>query len=241
MIIALGGSTRTVTRLMSRSPTVRDSFYSDPLHQALVEHFLALETTHWYGPSPLTTTSHPLLSIAITFDILPGTPPQGLHRDDKNHHWRHQKRDQYKRGQDVLLGLFVPGIDTCRANGATRIVPGSHLWGDEKPDIKPEDVLDAEMKVGEAFIMLGGLYHGGGHYEKPLTDQEGESRTVFAMFSCNGVSRQEEIPWLAYTVDEVERWSDVMKQRIGWKWSEPNLGWVDLVSPDKYFAKLASS
>ncbi|KIX03395.1 uncharacterized protein Z518_06947 [Rhinocladiella mackenziei CBS 650.93] len=235
---ALQGQTRTVTRLIGRSATVREKFFADPLYQDLCEHFLALETTHYYGNKPVTTTSHPLLSISITFDIPPGTPAQDLHRDDKNHHARHTRSDSYEKGRDMLLGLFVPACDTTKANGATRVVPGSHLWDDSKPDFGPDGnhgVMDAEMQMGEAFIMLGSLYHGGGAYEKPLgTIKEGvrESRTVHAMFSCTGVHRQEEISFLSYPIEEVRTYSKVVQERLGWKQSEPNLGWVDLKSPE---------
>jgi len=235
---ALQGKTRTVTKLVGRSETVREKFFADPLYQDLCEQFLGLETTHWYGPDPLTTTSHPLLSISITFDIPPGTPAQGLHRDDKNHHARHSKAKSYEKGRDLLLGLFVPACNTMKANGATRIVPGSHLWGDEMPDFGPdgtEGVVDAEMQMGEAFIMLGSLYHGGGAYEKPLGTGEvdaNERRTVHAMFSCTGVHRQEEISFLSYPIEEVRTYSKIVQERLGWKQSEPNLGWVDLKSPE---------
>jgi ectoine hydroxylase-related dioxygenase (phytanoyl-CoA dioxygenase family) len=230
-----------VTRLIGRSPTIREKFYADPIYQSLCEHFLTLETTHWYGSNPITTKSHPLLSIAITFDIPAGTPAQGLHRDDKNHHARHTKVHTYERNRDVLLGLFVPACETTHANGATRVVPGSHLWGDTVPDFGPDGttgVIDAEMHMGEALIMLGSLYHGGGSYPSPLhhdSEIKGgsrESRTMYAMFSCNGVSRQEEVPWLSYTIDEVRGYSKVVQERLGWKQSEPNLGWVDLRSPE---------
>ena len=221
-----------MTRLIRRSATVREKFFADPLHQALCEHFLALETTNWYGDAPSTNVSHPLLSIAITFDIPPGTPAQGLHRDDKNHHARHSRQDRYEQGRDILLGLFVPGCDTSAANGATRVVPGSHLWGDDQPDFGGGGVVDAEMKVGEAFLMLGSLYHGGGAYPRPLTTTARESRTVHAMFSCTGVHRQEEVSFLSYPVDEVKTYSRIVQERLGWKQSEPNLGWVDLKSPE---------
>ncbi|KIX99788.1 uncharacterized protein Z520_04424 [Fonsecaea multimorphosa CBS 102226] len=240
---ALQGNTRTVTRLIGKSATVREKFFADPLYQALCEHFLALETTHYYGNKPVTTTSHPLLSISIAFDIPPGTPAQGLHRDDKNHHARHSHADKYAKGRDLLLGLFVPACDTVKANGATRVVPGSHLWGDEMPDFGADGtrgVVDAEMHVGEAFIMLGSLYHGGGAYEKPLgsaKDGARESRTVYAMFSCTGVHRQEEVSFLSYSVDEVKTYSKIVQERLGWKQSEPNLGWVDLKSPEFLLAQ----
>ena len=122
-------------------------------------------------------------------DSRPGCQAQKLHRDDKNHHARHTKVERYSKGRDVLLGLFVPGCDTFKANGATRIVPGSHLWGDDRPDFGPSGdsgVVDAELKRGEAFVMLGSLYHGAGQYSMPTG-----SRTVHIFFMCTGVHRQE--------------------------------------------------
>ncbi|KAF4809083.1 Dioxygenase swnH1 [Colletotrichum siamense] len=160
----------------------------------------------------------------------PGCKAQKLHRDDKNHHAKHVKADEYSKGRDMLLGLFVPGCDTTKANGATRIVPGSHLWGDEKPDFGADGtkgVENAELRVGEAFIMLGSLYHGAGEYSL-----SNGCRTVHIMFMCSGVHRQEEIPYLSYPIEEVKTYSKLVQDRLGWKQSEPNLGWVDLKSPE---------
>lgn len=119
----------------------------------------------------------------------PGSNAQKLHRDDKNHHAKHARAETYDKGRDMLIGLFVPACDTTKANGATRIVPGSHLWGDERPDFGPDGddgVVDAELEKGEAFVMLGSLYHGAGRYSLPTG-----SRTVHIMFMCSGVHRQE--------------------------------------------------
>ncbi|KAL1846389.1 hypothetical protein Plec18170_009240 [Paecilomyces lecythidis] len=229
---ALNGGTRTCTRLIGRSKTVREEFFSDPLYQDLAEHFLSLTTTNYYNTEPSMNTTHPLLSIAITMDIRPGAAAQRLHRDDKNHHARHVRASSYtyEPHRDMLLGLFVPGCDTSKEIGATRVVPGSHLWGDEKPDFGPDGckgMVDAEMKAGEAFVMLGSLYHGGGEFMK-----DSGSRTVHIMFMCSGVYRQEEISYLSYPIEEVKTYSKLVQERLGWKQSEPNLGWVDLKSPE---------
>jgi len=52
------------------------------------------------------------------------------------------------------------------------------------------------------------------------------------MFSCTGVHRQEEISFLSYPIEEVKTYSKIVQERLGWKQSEPNLGWVDLKSPE---------
>jgi ectoine hydroxylase-related dioxygenase (phytanoyl-CoA dioxygenase family) len=138
---------------------------------------------------------------------LPGAKAQELHRDDKNHHFRHTKAEMYSKGRDMLLGLSVPACDTFKANGATRIVPGSHLWGDGKPDFGPngdKGVINAELKRGQAFIMLGSLYHGAGNYSLPTGN-----RTVHIMFMCSGVYRQE--------VSEISR-EFSFGNKHGWSW-----------------------
>ncbi|RDW78858.1 uncharacterized protein DSM5745_05710 [Aspergillus mulundensis] len=234
---ALNGGTRTCTRLISRSKTVREQFFSDPLYQSLAESFLAITTTAWYNDEPSTNTSHPLLSIAITMAIQPGAKAQKLHRDDKNHHARHAPvttypdlKSQNEGKRDMLLGLFVPGCSTTKEIGATRVVPGSHLWGDEKPDFGPDGnkgVLDVELHATEAFIMLGSTYHGGGEFSASKG-----SRMVHIMFMCGGVYRQEEVSFLVYPAEEVRGYSKLVQQRLGWVQSEPNLGWVDLISPE---------
>ncbi|KAF2644796.1 hypothetical protein P280DRAFT_180115 [Massarina eburnea CBS 473.64] len=224
---ALNGGTKTCTRLIGRSKTVREKFFSDPLYQDMATHFLSLTTTCYYNTGPSTNTCPPLLSISITMDTRPNTPAQKLHRDDKNHHARHSITKSYHPNRDILLGLFVPGCDTFRANGATRVVPGSHLWGDEVPNFEGySKIVDAELKKGEAFMMLGSLYHGAGAYSL----QEG-NRMVHIMFCCSGNLRQEEISYLSYPVEDVKEYSDIVQERLGWRSSEPNLGWVDLKSP----------
>ncbi|KAJ5666671.1 hypothetical protein N7462_011080 [Penicillium macrosclerotiorum] len=63
------------------------------------------------------------------------------------------------------------------------------------------------------------------------------------MFMCSGIYRQEvyltetkenpkEISYLSYPIEDVKKYSALVQQRLGWNQSEPNLGWVDLASPD---------
>jgi hypothetical protein len=52
--------------------------------------------------------------------------------------------------------------DFSEANGATRIIPGSHTR-DHSPDYgKPYDSIPAEMPRGSVLIWHGSLWHGGG-------------------------------------------------------------------------------
>ena len=51
--------------------------------------------------------------------------------------------------------------DFTKENGATQIVPGSHLW--EKDRIPNEDeIAYAEMEAGSVLLYTGTVLHGGG-------------------------------------------------------------------------------
>jgi ectoine hydroxylase-related dioxygenase (phytanoyl-CoA dioxygenase family) len=67
-------------------------------------------------------------------------------------------------------------------------VPGSHLWGDAKPDFGDgsKGVVDVDMEAGDAFLMLGSLYHAGGEFRLEKGD-----RMMHIMFCCSGNMRQE--------------------------------------------------
>ncbi|KAL8785047.1 MAG: hypothetical protein Q9195_008807 [Heterodermia aff. obscurata] len=65
-----------------------------------------------------------ILSAAATLDIGTGVKAQDLHRDEFI--WQRTQankniRDEYEMGQDVTMGVLIPGIDTCRENGATLV------------------------------------------------------------------------------------------------------------------------
>ncbi|OUM52178.1 hypothetical protein BVG19_g1342 [[Candida] boidinii] len=218
--------TKRCTRLIGRSETVREKFFAHELVQDMAEEFLNLTTTNYYDQTPTTYTSKPLLSISMTMDIRPGATGQRIHRDDKNHHARHVKSDKYIKNNDVLFGLMVPCCDTTVANGATRVIPGSHLWGDERAPLQ-EELIYAEMKKGECLLMVGSLYHCGS--PNNTTD---ENRPVHIIFMCDGVHRQEEISYLSYPIKDVKNYSKIVQERLGWKSSAPNLGWVDMRSPE---------
>ena len=76
--------------------------------------------------------------------------------------------------------------DFTEANGATRLIPGTHL-ADHSPDYGADyDSIAAEMPTGSVLIWHGSLWHGGG---ANTTD---ETRIGIAMNYCAGYIRQQE-------------------------------------------------
>jgi ectoine hydroxylase-related dioxygenase (phytanoyl-CoA dioxygenase family) len=90
--------------------------------------------------------------------IAPGQSEQILHRDAEN--WPLTKsRDD----MEVTVSCMFALDDFTAENGATRVVPGSHLWDDYQSRFPaPEEVTQAVMPAGSGMIYTGKVLHGGG-------------------------------------------------------------------------------
>jgi ectoine hydroxylase-related dioxygenase (phytanoyl-CoA dioxygenase family) len=102
------------------------------------------------------------LSAPVGIQIGPGEQAQVLHRD----------QSVYPLPRDhapVVVNTMWPLDDFTSQNGATRLVPGSHLWGDDRRPSDEDELLRAEMPAGSVLFYLGNLWHGGGanHTDEP--------------------------------------------------------------------------
>ena len=224
--------TRRCTNLAGRSKTARENWLVDPLVRALTAKFVDKTTSNFYGETKHTYTSEAICTIAMTFDIGPGAKAQRLHRDDKNYHVDHvdQTASGYHVGSDVMMAFMTPGVKTTTQNGATLAIPGSHLWGSERPP-KQSEAIAAEMDVTDCWVMLGGLYHGGGA-NVTATDR----RILHGMFFTRGFYRHEENVYLANSADEVLSWSPDAQKVMGYHLSSPNIGAVHFRPPLQYLS-----
>src|SRR3712207_6478355 len=97
---------------------------------------------------------HYQLSAPTGIQIGPGEKAQILHRDD-------QIYPLPPAYPDVVVNTMWALDDFTEANGATRLVPGSHRWTDRQPG--PEDeVVRAVMPAGTVLFYVGKIWHGGG-------------------------------------------------------------------------------
>jgi ectoine hydroxylase-related dioxygenase (phytanoyl-CoA dioxygenase family) len=179
--------TRRCTRLIARSKTAREEWLIDALVNKLLSVFLDKTTHNYYGETRHTYTSHAIVNTALSMEIGPGGKAQRLHRDDKNHHVDHvdQTKTGYRVGSDVSLSFLIPGVDTTVENGATLVIPGSHLWSSERVP-RVEEAGYATMQVGDCFCMVGGLYHAGGH-----NSTKDQKRPMHDLSFCRGYLRTE--------------------------------------------------
>ncbi len=217
-------------RLIGRSPTAREQWLTRPQLTSVLNYFLCKTTTSFRDDERQTHTTYPTLTLSITLDILPGTKGQPLHRDDAQYQVEHRDQTQsgYRRESDVMMGVLCPGVETAIENGATLIIPGSHLWDDNRAPSRDE-VVYATMQPGEALIFLSSTFHAGG-----ANVTEDRKRPTHSMFFCRGSLRQEENQYLAYTAKEVLSWSEKVHQLAGYYMSPPNLGYVDFVAPVQF-------
>lgn len=89
----------------------------------------------------------------------------------------HRETDIYRpflehdpRRPECILACNWAGTDFTRDNGATRLVPGSHRW-EQQREAEENEVTQAEMPKGSVVFWLGGLLHGAGanHTDEPRT------------------------------------------------------------------------
>jgi ectoine hydroxylase-related dioxygenase (phytanoyl-CoA dioxygenase family) len=200
-----------------------------------------------HGDKARNSTSLPQLSTTVTFSVRPGTKAQSLHRDDDIYHTYHPAAMEHNSGRDTMVCLFVAGTKTRKENGATRIIPGSHLWDYSQPPPSSDDpsIECAELEPGDAFMMLGGCFHGAG--ANNTVDEErlvyGECITLTdtllpvwadqnkAAFSTRGYLRQEENQYLANDIDKIKELPIWLQRYAGFGVSKPFMGWVDMEEP----------
>lgn len=97
---------------------------------------------------------HYQLSAPAGIAIGPGETAQPLHPDDAIY-------PLPRPHAELVVNVMWPLEDFTDANGATRIVPGSHRWTDERPD-RDTSTVSVEMPAGTALLYLGSVWHGGG-------------------------------------------------------------------------------
>jgi ectoine hydroxylase-related dioxygenase (phytanoyl-CoA dioxygenase family) len=97
---------------------------------------------------------HYLLTAVQTINILPGSPSQQLHTDDG--------LISLPRPRPLFgVGTMIALDDFTDKNGATVLIPGSHLWPDARAP-RIEEAKPVVMPAGSMCYFLNTVWHGGG-------------------------------------------------------------------------------
>jgi ectoine hydroxylase-related dioxygenase (phytanoyl-CoA dioxygenase family) len=129
-------------------------------------------------------TERILLHLTQTIYIHPGQGAQVLHRDRLA--WGTHLPLSIEPQFNSIWAL----TDFTAANGATRVVPGSHTWPWERK-ATPDQVVQAEMSAGSVLLYSGTVLHAGGRNDADV------SRLGLNITYCLGWLRQEENQYLS--------------------------------------------
>ena len=144
------------------------------------------------------------LHFTSAVSIGPGESKQILHRD------RGIWGGYLPRRIEPLMSTIWAVTEFTKENGATQIVPGSHLW--EKDRIPEEnEIAYAEMKPGSVLLYTGTVLHGGGS-----NSSKNDIRTgVFLHYALNWL-RQEENQYLSCPPDIAKDIPQEVRSLIGY-------------------------
>ena len=152
-------------------------------------------------------------SIAID----PGEIAQPIHADD-------MAIPLDKPHRPIVCNSMWALSDFTAANGATRLIPGSHHL--PNPEYGYDyNSIPAEMPKGSVLIWEGALWHGGG------ANRTKARRTGIAMNYCAGFIRQQENQQLGLSPDLVRSFSPRLQELVGYGAYRGLIGHIDKQSP----------
>jgi len=159
-----------------------------------------------------------LFNTGQLIQIGPGETAQELHTDESA--WKEVPTPKPPLQVEAMFALS----DFTAANGATRVVPGSHRWEAER-EARPEEVTQAEMKAGSALFYLGSAIHGGG-----ANTTSAQFRRGMFLGYVVGWLRTEENSFLTVPLEKVRSMPTRVQELLGYK-AHGAIGVVDVGSP----------
>lgn len=159
-----------------------------------------------------------LVSSLSSIAIGPGEVAQPIHADD-------QLIPLPKPHPPTVCNTMWALTDFTEENGATRVIPRSHL-AETNPDYGAHyDSVPAVMPRGSVLVWHGSLWHGGG------ANHTEERRVGIAMNYCAGWIRQQENQQLGLPVDLVRTFSPRLQELVGYDVYMGLIGHIDRRSP----------
>jgi ectoine hydroxylase-related dioxygenase (phytanoyl-CoA dioxygenase family) len=165
---------------------------------------------------------HYQLSAPTGIQIGPGEKAQILHRDDSIYPLPPDHRN-------VVVNTMWALDDFTEANGATRLVPGSHRWTDRQPG--PDDeVVQAVMSAGTVLFYGGKIWHGGG-----ANTTERPRLGVILEYAAAWL-RPQENHILAVPREVVAELPERLQELLGYNIYPPFVGYVDGRHPRRFIS-----
>jgi ectoine hydroxylase-related dioxygenase (phytanoyl-CoA dioxygenase family) len=159
-----------------------------------------------------------LVSSLSSINIGPGESAQPVHADD-------QLIPLPKPHVATVCNAMWALTDFTEANGATRVIPGSHVRDHSPTYGEHYDSIPAEMARGSVLIWHGSLWHGGG------ANQTEKRRVGIAMNYCAGWIRQQENQQLGIPVQVARTFTPRLAQLVGYGIYNGLIGHIDKHDP----------
>ena len=194
-----------------------------------------------------------LLTASQAIAISPGETPQPWHADDTFYSLPRPRRA-------ISLSTIVAIDPFTTENGATQLIPRSHLWGDEevrtmvtklgeefatvpREQRNPREpvslgprfedgVVDATMPSGDCIVFLGTLLHRGGRNRSSAT------RLAVSNQYCQPWARQQENFTLAVPPERAQQLSPRLAELLGYSIHPPFMGHAGGMHPLRYKSAL---
>jgi ectoine hydroxylase-related dioxygenase (phytanoyl-CoA dioxygenase family) len=159
-----------------------------------------------------------LVSSLSSIAIGPGERAQPIHADD-------QVIPLPRPHVPTVCNTMWALTDFTEDNGATRIIPGTHL-ADHAPEYgSHHDSIPAVMAKGSVLVWNGSLWHGGG------ANTTAHRRYGIAMNYCAGWIRQQENQQLGLPLDLVATFAPRLQQLCGFGTYRGLIGHIDRQTP----------
>jgi len=161
-----------------------------------------------------------LVSSLSSIAIDPGESAQPIHADD-------QLIPIAKPHVPTVCNTMWALTDFIEENGATRVIPGSHLRDHSPTYLQHYDSIAAEMPAGSVLVWHGSLWHGGG------ANRSAKRRVGVAMNYCAGFVRQQENQQLGIPREIARGFSRRLRELVGYGVYNGLIGHIDKQSPER--------
>lgn len=201
----VGRQTTRTGALVARSPSARTAI-TDERVLPLVNEYLGRHSKNYQ------------LSLTQIMRLLPGQPAQALHRD------RYLWSRSLTREVEPMVSCIWALTDFTEENGATRLIPQSHLWSWDLEG-KFEESIPAEMNRGSVLIYSGSIIHGGGanHSEEPRIGMNVQYLLAWL--------RQEENQYLSCPPQVARDLDPALQALLGYTSGNNSLGYFSTLEP----------
>src|SRR5262245_26563408 len=200
-----GGGLKKVEGLVTKSPTYVE-LLADPLLHELAAAVVGAQ---------------PVINGTAVFFLEQGGRDQTLHCDEN-----HYRPDLPRGGERQWLLNFMWAVtEFSEANGATRIVRGSHRWPDGRVPSEADPVDRIAMPKGSFTTWLGSTFHGAGINRSPAV-------RIGAQMSFNpGYLRSHEAHLLLVPPTVARDLPLVVQEALGYRAYRGMVGCIEQQSP----------